>query len=937
MSSTSLPIPKKNGKHSKRPNPFHIRNGNIVAIRQQKHFQYLPNHHSSTATTTSNDPNIQDFHSIWVDRIPNRLDGLALIGKHVRFDSRLLELSLSSFKSSYSSSKKDKSIESLLNLSPNKIKKKRQWSCGEVISILDPNAHIPIDCHKTKQTNIIQGIQVEILIDISPSTSTKHNHQNKMNFDQMSTAQKRKHYGEIIRGPNKIILSIILPTNHNDDHDNTKFKWEILSFWTPMTTLPTKNIASSTSKSFILEPSLPSSSSQNSVNTNDSQINKNANNNNNIPLPQYPDHHRRPSNIIIDPNQIGIPYRDSHYLQQHSMIPYPQFPLGKVIDIQIPTTLSESKETQTNHPPSHPNPLENDSTLAIVKIQLFLLPEYTIQGRTNSEDDMVLYPYLNHNGDYPHEKCQYYNVPIENLIVIGKSLSVPSKLSFSTYSDRNSFDFYAGRSYDYSKKIYKCESKSKPKLKPNQNSHPSKNIENGHSGQEKDATSNEYSPNKYILHSIYSTVSKISSITKNKLLPSQTQTDTNSFTENRIRTIGEKDLIWDLDMKGITKVLRSSRRHLSKRSHPMDYFRLPHDFWISIQCHDQETRKNDKNNNKRPMKRKKVETSNNPKAKGRNGKSINQTKKDTSASKRKKSTVVKLDSTVESKNQTPISSPIQDDTTKISLYCSRMEYYNRNHKKNQNPKSSKLYDPSNVIRGYKCERNQLRYQVNLPKTGTTAISSSSRASQPMRNLGRAARANQRRMLRQAHSQSFNPYEVNMLTLSRREPKLRFARSSIHAWGVFAEEAISKNALILEYRGELIGNALADRREQIYEDAMIGSDYMFRIDKFLVCDATKEGSLARYLNASCCPNCKTQIFSVNGVKKIGIYAKRNIQCGEELCYDYKFPLECDETKRIQCQCGAKSCRGYMNWDKRYDSLQLKKTNLESKSSQCKHKS
>ena len=105
---------------------------------------------------------------------------------------------------------------------------------------------------------------------------------------------------------------------------------------------------------------------------------------------------------------------------------------------------------------------------------------------------------------------------------------------------------------------------------------------------------------------------------------------------------------------------------------------------------------------------------------------------------------------------------------------------------------------------------------------------------------------------------------------------------------------------------------AEKREKEYEAAKIGSDYMFRIDSATVCDATKQGNVARFINASCEPNCVTKIIGLDGEKRIAIYAKRNIAAGEELCYDYKFSLEYDESKRIPCHCGAKDCRGYMNW-------------------------
>lgn len=123
-------------------------------------------------------------------------------------------------------------------------------------------------------------------------------------------------------------------------------------------------------------------------------------------------------------------------------------------------------------------------------------------------------------------------------------------------------------------------------------------------------------------------------------------------------------------------------------------------------------------------------------------------------------------------------------------------------------------------------------------------------------------------------------------------------------------------MIVEYRGELIGNTMAKKREKEYEEAKIGSDYMFRIDGTTVCDATKQGNVARSINASCDPNCYTQIITLNNVKQIVIYAKKEIETSQELCYDYKFPTEYDPEKRIPFHCGTKDCRGFMNWNKKY---------------------
>jgi SET domain-containing protein len=48
--------------------------------------------------------------------------------------------------------------------------------------------------------------------------------------------------------------------------------------------------------------------------------------------------------------------------------------------------------------------------------------------------------------------------------------------------------------------------------------------------------------------------------------------------------------------------------------------------------------------------------------------------------------------------------------------------------------------------------------------------------------------------------------------------------------------------------------------------------------------------------------------VDNEKKIVIYAAKDIEPGDEITYDYKFPLEDD---KIPCLCGAPNCRGTLN--------------------------
>ncbi|KAL8234225.1 hypothetical protein R6Q59_020325 [Mikania micrantha] len=145
-------------------------------------------------------------------------------------------------------------------------------------------------------------------------------------------------------------------------------------------------------------------------------------------------------------------------------------------------------------------------------------------------------------------------------------------------------------------------------------------------------------------------------------------------------------------------------------------------------------------------------------------------------------------------------------------------------------------------------------------------------------------------------------------LKARKKRLRFQRSKIHDWGLVALEPIEAEDFVIEYVGELIRSRISDIRERHYEKTGIGSSYLFRLDDGYVVDATKRGGIARFINHSCEPNCYTKIISVDGQKKIFIYAKRHIFSGEEITYDYKFPLE---EKKIPCNCGSRRCRGSMN--------------------------
>lgn len=129
------------------------------------------------------------------------------------------------------------------------------------------------------------------------------------------------------------------------------------------------------------------------------------------------------------------------------------------------------------------------------------------------------------------------------------------------------------------------------------------------------------------------------------------------------------------------------------------------------------------------------------------------------------------------------------------------------------------------------------------------------------------------------------------------------------FGVRTKKDIPKKTLILEYTGEVLFlETFRQRMQTIYKTDQ--HHYCLELSGGLVLDGHRMGSLCRFVNHSCKPNCGMAKVYVDGLPRMILQAEEEIQAGSELTYDYKFDNFEDMTPQ-QCFCGADTCRGTLS--------------------------
>uniref|UniRef100_A0A8H7XL58 SET domain-containing protein n=1 Tax=Psilocybe cubensis TaxID=181762 RepID=A0A8H7XL58_PSICU len=110
------------------------------------------------------------------------------------------------------------------------------------------------------------------------------------------------------------------------------------------------------------------------------------------------------------------------------------------------------------------------------------------------------------------------------------------------------------------------------------------------------------------------------------------------------------------------------------------------------------------------------------------------------------------------------------------------------------------------------------------------------------------------------------------------------RESEWGLGLFLSEPAEEKELISEYVGEMIRPLTVESRNFHAEHR--NRSYVFDLNPTYSLDGAYAGNQTRYMNHSVkAANCHTRVMMVNGEHRIGVYAARRIEEGEELLIDY----------------------------------------------------
>lgn len=150
-------------------------------------------------------------------------------------------------------------------------------------------------------------------------------------------------------------------------------------------------------------------------------------------------------------------------------------------------------------------------------------------------------------------------------------------------------------------------------------------------------------------------------------------------------------------------------------------------------------------------------------------------------------------------------------------------------------------------------------------------------------------------------------------------KITIFQTEKKGYGVRADANINQGDFIYEYIGEVIAERYFRKRMLQYDAEGVKHFYFMMLQKDEFIDATKKGTLARFCNHSCSPNAFVDKWVVGTKLRMGIFAKRDIVKGEEICFDYN--VDRYGAVAQPCYCGQANCIGFLGGKTQTDSASL----------------
>lgn len=148
---------------------------------------------------------------------------------------------------------------------------------------------------------------------------------------------------------------------------------------------------------------------------------------------------------------------------------------------------------------------------------------------------------------------------------------------------------------------------------------------------------------------------------------------------------------------------------------------------------------------------------------------------------------------------------------------------------------------------------------------------------------------------------------------RQWKKHQVRKSAIEGWGLFLAEDAKEADFIIEYVGELLDSRVAELRKMQYTCESRRGQYILelppRVDfktRTFAIDATYQGNNARFANHSCDPNAELRVWDVLGEQRAGLFARKDIEKGEEVTWDYS--LRTGNNRGVDCLCSSRKCSG-----------------------------